>query len=33
MNADIVHKMALATQTGDLPFPQIVGQLMDEGVE
>lgn len=33
MNADIVHKMALATQTGDLPFPQIVGQLMGEGVE
>ena len=33
MNADIVHQMALATQTGDIPFPQIVGQLLNEGVE
>ena len=33
MNADIIHRMALATLSGALPFPQIVGKLMEEGVE
>ncbi|HEY4066141.1 MAG TPA: cupin domain-containing protein [Burkholderiaceae bacterium] len=33
MNADIVHQMALATLSGNLPFPEIVGRLLDEGVE
>jgi uncharacterized protein YbcV (DUF1398 family) len=33
MNAGIVHKMALATLSGNLPFPEIVGRLIEEGVE
>jgi uncharacterized protein YbcV (DUF1398 family) len=33
MNADLVQKMARATLAGDLPFPEIVGNLMAEGVE
>lgn len=33
MNADLVQRMARATLAGDLPFPQIVGNLLAEGVE
>ena len=33
MNADIALEAARATQTGSLPFPEIVGKLMDTGVE
>ncbi len=33
MNADTVQKMARATLTGDLPFPEIVGNLIAQGVE
>ena len=33
MNADIVLEAARATQTGSLPFPEIVGKLMATGVE
>ncbi|BDT69463.1 hypothetical protein os1_36540 [Comamonadaceae bacterium OS-1] len=33
MNADLLHRMARATLAGDLPFPEIVGHLMAEGVE
>jgi uncharacterized protein YbcV (DUF1398 family) len=33
MNADLVHRMARATLAGDLPFPEIVGKLLTEGVE
>lgn len=33
MNADHVQRMASATLTGDLPFPEIVGNLLAEGVE
>ncbi len=33
MNADRVQRMARATLAGDLPFPEIVGNLLAEGVE
>ncbi len=33
MNADLVHRMARATLAGDLPFPEIVGNLVAQGVE
>jgi uncharacterized protein YbcV (DUF1398 family) len=33
MNADVVQRMARATLAGDLPFPEIVGNLLAEGVE
>ena len=33
MNADTVHRMARATLSGTLPFPDIVGRLLAEGVE
>lgn len=33
MNADNVRKMALATLSGSLPFPEIAGNLLTEGVE
>jgi uncharacterized protein YbcV (DUF1398 family) len=33
MNADVVRKMAAATLEGDMPFPDIVGNLIGEGVE
>jgi uncharacterized protein YbcV (DUF1398 family) len=33
LNADIALEAARATQTGSLPFPEIVGKLMDTGVE
>lgn len=33
MNADIVHKMARATLSGKLPFPEIVASLIEQGVE
>lgn len=33
MNADAIRKMAEATLSGTLPFGEIVGRLMDEGVE
>lgn len=33
MNANIVRQMAAATLSGHLPFPEIVGRLIAEGVE
>lgn len=33
MNADNIRRMALATLSGSLPFPEIVGNLLTEGVE
>lgn len=33
MNADVVSLMAKATLDGSMPFPQIVGKLIAEGVE
>lgn len=33
MNADAVWKMAEATLKGEMPFPEIVGNLIREGVE
>ena len=33
MNADLVQRMARATLAGNLPFPEIVGSLLAEGVE
>lgn len=33
MNADLVRKMAEVTLEGELPFPEIVGNLIREGVE
>lgn len=33
MNADLVQQMAHVTLAGDLPFPEIVGNLLAEGVE
>jgi uncharacterized protein YbcV (DUF1398 family) len=33
MNADMVQRMANATLGGELPFPEIVGNLLAEGVE
>ncbi len=33
MNADAVIKMAEATVKGDMPFPEIIGNLISQGVE
>jgi len=33
MNANIVRQLAAATLSGQLPFPEIVGRLIAEGVE
>jgi len=33
LNADIVLEAARATLTGSMPFPEIVGNLMETGVE
>lgn len=33
MNADVIKKMAEVTLTGSMPFPEIVGSLVKEGVE
>lgn len=33
MNADVIKKMAEVTLTGSMPFPEIVGNLVKEGVE
>lgn len=33
MNANKIQQMAAATISGSLPFPQIVGNLITEGVE
>ena len=33
MNADVVRKMAEATLKGEMSFPEIVGNLIREGVE
>lgn len=33
MNANMVRKMAEATLKGKMPFPEIVGNLVREGVE
>jgi len=33
VNADVIRKMAAATLTGSMTFPEIVGNLIKEGVE
>jgi uncharacterized protein YbcV (DUF1398 family) len=33
MNADVIRKMAEVTLSGAMPFPEIVGNLIKEGVE
>jgi uncharacterized protein YbcV (DUF1398 family) len=33
MNAELAQQMARATLTGDLPFAEIIGKLLAEGVE
>ena len=33
MDADVVTSLAKATLDGSMPFPQIVGKLIAEGVE
>lgn len=33
MNTTLIHQAARATLTGELPFPQIVGLLIEAGVE
>ena len=33
MNADVINALAKATLDGSMPFPQIVGKLIAEGVE
>ncbi len=33
MNATTIEQLALATVTGSLPFPEIVGRLLEEDVE
>lgn len=33
MNADVIRKMAETTLSGTMPFPEIVGNLIREGVE
>ena len=33
MNADVIKKMAEVTLSGSMSFPEIVGNLMKEGVE
>lgn len=33
MNANHVHQLGLATLSGSLPFPEILGKLIAEGVE
>ena len=33
MDADVISSLAKSTQDGSLPFPQIVGELIAQGVE
>jgi uncharacterized protein YbcV (DUF1398 family) len=33
VNADVIRKMAEVTLSGSMPFPEIVGNLIKEGVE
>jgi uncharacterized protein YbcV (DUF1398 family) len=33
MNATTLQQLATATQTGCMPFPEIIGRLMQEGVD
>ncbi|MBP6900619.1 MAG: DUF1398 family protein [Burkholderiaceae bacterium] len=33
MNANIISRLGQATVTGEIPFPEIVGRLIAEGVE
>lgn len=33
MNADVIRKIAQVTLSGSMPFPEIVGNLIKEGVE
>lgn len=33
MNATTIGQLAVATVAGSLPFPEIVGRLMEQGVE
>ena len=33
MDADVINSLAKATHDGSLPFPQIIGELMAQGVE
>ncbi len=33
MNTELITAAAKATLAGDMPFPQIVGQLIEAGVE
>jgi len=33
MNADVIRKMAETTLSGTMPFPEIIGNLIREGVE
>ena len=33
MNATIIYRMTIASLSGSLPFPEIVGNLIAEGVE
>ena len=33
MNATKIHQMAVASLAGTLPFPEIVGNLLAEGVD
>ena len=33
MNADVIRKMAEVTLSGAMPFPEIVGNLIKQGVE
>lgn len=33
MNADVIRKIAQVTLSGSVPFPEIVGNLIKEGVE
>jgi uncharacterized protein YbcV (DUF1398 family) len=33
MNAATIHRLATATLNGSVPFPEIVGRLIEEGVD
>jgi len=33
MNTEVIHEVAVATQKGELTFPQAVGKLLEVGVE
>ena len=33
MNTQVIHEVTVATQKGELTFPQAVGKLLDVGVE